>query len=107
VAVTGYVVKRNGAQVATPTDPNYSDTGLVGATTYSYTVEARDAAGNVSADSVTVNAATISAADTIPPSTPIGLVALAAGGSAINLTWSASSDNVAVTGYVVKRNGAQ
>src|SRR6185295_5815228 len=101
-AVTGYIVKRNGIQVGTPTTPSYSDSGLSGATTYSYTVAARDAASNTSADSAIASATT---ADTIAPSIPAGLVATAAGGSVVNLTWSASTDNVGVTGYIVKRNG--
>ena len=51
VGVTGYIVLRNGAQVGTPTGTSFSDTGLSRATSYSYTVAARDAAGNVSAQS--------------------------------------------------------
>ena len=49
VGVTGYIVFRNGTQVGTPTTTSFSDTGLSRATSYSYTVSARDAAGNVSA----------------------------------------------------------
>src|SRR5204862_7546632 len=71
--------------------------------TYSYAVAARDAAGNVSSDSAGASATTI---DSIAPSAPAELVATAASGSAVNLTWIASTDNVAVTGYIVKRNGA-
>jgi hypothetical protein len=56
VAVVDYIVKRNGAQVGTSVTPGYADTGLVAATTYSYTVAARDAAGNVSADSTIASA---------------------------------------------------
>ena len=105
VAVTGYIVKRNGTQVGTPATPSFADTGLLSGLTYSYTVAARDAANNVSSDSASVSATT---ADTTPPSTPAGLVATAATGAAtINLTWSASTDNVGVTGYIVKRNGTQ
>ena len=104
VAVTGYVVKRNGIQIDTPTTPGYSDTGLAPATTYSYTVAAQDAAGNVSPDSASVSATTD---DTIAPTAPTDLVATAAGGSVVNLAWSASTDNVAVTGYIVRRNGVQ
>src|SRR5207249_10893481 len=102
VGVTGYIVKRNGTLVATPTSTSYADTGLSSATTYSYTVAARDAAGNVSSDSAGASATTI---DTIAPSAPADLVATAAGGSVVNLMWSASTDNVGVTGYIVKRNG--
>src|SRR5204863_3524090 len=58
VGVTGYIVKRNGIQVATPTATSYADAGLSSATTYSYTVAARDAAGNVSSESASVSATT-------------------------------------------------
>jgi len=91
VAVTGYVVKRNGVQIGTPTTPGYSDIGLSSATTYGYTVAARDAAGNISPDSASVSATT---ADTIAPSTPTNLTAVAAGAFGTNLTWNASTDNV-------------
>src|SRR6266699_2221851 len=64
VGVTGYIVKRDGVQVATPSATNYADAGLSVATTYSYTVAARDAAGNVSLDSTSASATT---ADTLFP----------------------------------------
>ena len=41
--------------------------------------------------------------DTTPPSTPSGLTATAAGATQINLSWTASTDNVGVTGYRVER----
>src|SRR5260221_4967320 len=97
-------LKRNGTPVGTPTSTSFADTSLLPGFTYSYTVAARDAAGNVSPESASASATTI---DTIAPSTPTGLVATAAGGSVVNLTWSASTDNIGVTGYIVKRNGAQ
>jgi len=46
-------------------------------------------------------------ADTTPPSVPTGLTATAASGSQINLSWSASTDNIGVAGYKVFRNGTQ
>src|SRR3954466_5418689 len=95
VGVTGYIVKRNGTQVGTPTTTTFADTGLLSGLTYSYTITARDAAGNFSAESASVDART---ADTIAPSIPASLVATAAGGSAVNLSWTASTDNVGVTG---------
>jgi chitodextrinase len=107
VAVTGYIVRRNGTQVATPAATAYADTGLSAATTYSYTVAARDAAGNVSANSASVSVTTASAADTAPPSQPTGLTGAAAGSTGANLSWNASTDNVGVTGYIVRRNGVQ
>jgi hypothetical protein len=45
----------------------------------------------------------VGAQQTQGPSTPGGLVASAAGGSQINLTWSASTDPAGVTGYQVFR----
>ncbi len=107
VGVTGYIVRRNGVQVATPATTSYADTGLSAATTYSYTVAARDAAGNISPDSASMSITTASAADTTPPTTPAGLTGAAAGSTGANLTWSASTDNVGVTGYIVRRNGVQ
>src|SRR5207245_4424478 len=80
---------------------------LSAATTYSYTVAARDAAGNLSPDSASVSVTTAIAADTTPPSTPTGLTGAAAGSTGANLSWSASTDNVGVTGYMVRRNGVQ
>ncbi|QMU80431.1 glycoside hydrolase [Streptacidiphilus sp. PB12-B1b] len=61
VGVTGYDVYRGGTRVATVTsDTGYTDTGLTAGTAYSYTVDARDAAGNVSAASAAVTATTAS-----------------------------------------------
>ena len=62
VGVTGYDVFRGGTRVATVTSgTTYTDTGLTAATAYSYTVDARDAAGNVSAASSAVTATTAAA----------------------------------------------
>ena len=109
VGVTAYILLRNGVQVATPATTSFADTGLSAATTYTYTVAARDAAGNISPNStsVSVTTASVSVADTTPPTTPIGLTAAVAGSSGANLSWSASTDNVGVTGYIVRRNGVQ
>ncbi|MDR3643036.1 MAG: fibronectin type III domain-containing protein [Candidatus Doudnabacteria bacterium] len=43
------------------------------------------------------------AADVTPPSTPTNLIASTTSSTAINLTWTASTDNVAVAGYQVFR----
>ena len=43
--------------------------------------------------------------DTEAPSVPSGMSATAASSSAINLRWSASTDNVGVTGYDIYRDG--
>src|SRR5258705_46831 len=83
VGVVGYVVRRNGVQVATPATTSFADTGLsVG--TYSYTVAARVAAGNVSANS---SSASVTIADTTPPTTPPALTPAVAGPPGANLSW--------------------
>ncbi len=51
VGVTGYQVFRGSTLVTTVTGTTYTDIGLAASTSYSYTVKARDAAGNVSAAS--------------------------------------------------------
>ncbi|CAM3091177.1 fibronectin type III domain-containing protein [Paenibacillus lupini] len=61
VGVTGYKVYRNGSLVGTSTSASFSDTGLTALTSYSYTVKAKDAAGNESAASTSVSATTLAA----------------------------------------------
>jgi len=46
-------------------------------------------------------------ADTTPPTVPTGLAATAISSSQINLAWSASTDNVGVTGYNIFRGGVK
>ncbi|KUP26002.1 carbohydrate binding domain-containing protein [Paenibacillus sp. DMB5] len=49
VGVTGYEIYRNGVKVGTSATTSYTDSGLAAQTSYSYTVKAFDAAGNLSA----------------------------------------------------------
>jgi len=58
VGVSGYDVLRNGTAVATATSTTYTDTGLTADTTYTYSVQARDLAGNVSGASTAITAKT-------------------------------------------------
>ncbi len=104
VGVTGYRVYRNGIQVGTAASTGFSDTGLSEATSYSYRVAAYDAAGNLSS---LCGAVAVSTADATAPSVPTNLQGTGASASQIDLTWTASTDNVGVTGYRVYRNGSQ
>jgi chitodextrinase len=107
VGIAGYRVYRNGTLITTLGNvTTYQNTGLTASTTYSYTVQALDMAGNASAQSAPASATTLSTPDTTPPSTPTGLTATAVSSSQINLSWNASTDNVGVTGYRVYRDGA-
>lgn len=58
VGVAVYRIYRGGVQIASVSGLSYTDTGLIVSTTYSYTVAAVDAAGNVSAQSVPVSVTT-------------------------------------------------
>jgi len=69
-------------------------------------VNARDAAGNVSQASTSLQVKVPQCqADTQPPSVPTDLRGTVSGTTA-TLNWAASTDNVAVTGYDVYRNNA-
>ncbi|WP_078901150.1 glycoside hydrolase family 48 protein [Actinacidiphila yeochonensis] len=60
VGVTGYDVYRGSTLAGSSTTTSFTDSGLTAATQYSYTVKAKDAAGNVSAASGAVTATTLS-----------------------------------------------
>jgi len=60
-------------------------------------------AGGTASQTVPV---TVTSADSIPPAVPTGLTATTVSMSQIGLNWTAATDNVAVTGYRVYRNGA-
>jgi chitodextrinase len=67
-------------------------------TTYSFTVKAKDEAGNISDSSNKISRTTL-ALDIIPPTAPTNLVATNTTKSGTTLSWTASTDNVGVTGY--------
>jgi hypothetical protein len=63
VGVTGYSVFANGTLVSASKDPSVRVTGLTANTTYTFTVTARDAAGNESAASPALTVTTPSGTD--------------------------------------------
>lgn len=105
VGITSYKVFRDNSPspMATVIGTTFSDTGLAPSTTHSYKVVASDAAGNLSPASNTATATT--PADTAAPSSPANLTAAAPNSTTINLSWTASTDNVGVTSYRVFRDG--
>ncbi|MGH3730864.1 MAG: glycosyl hydrolase family 18 protein [Micromonosporaceae bacterium] len=109
VGVTGYDVYRGTTKVATVTGTSHTDSGLSAGTEYSYTVRARDAAGNVSPSSnrVTVTTGGGGGGDTTAPSTPANLRSTGTTSSSVALAWNASTDNVGVTGYDVYRGSTK
>ncbi len=72
---------------------------------HTLTARATDLAGNLATATRIITVSNVTTGDTIPPSTPAGLTAIAVSSSQINLAWMASTDNVGVTGYRVYRGG--
>jgi chitinase len=70
VAVTGYDVLRGGALIGNSSSTSFTVSGLLASTTYSFTVRAKDAAGNLSTASDAVTATTPN--DSPPPPPPPG-----------------------------------
>ncbi len=104
VGVISYDIYKNGVFLVTVTGTTVGVTGLAPYTTYAMTVRAKDAADNVSGASAVLNVTTL---DITPPSVPANLAASNLTQSGFRLTWSASTDNVGVTGYFVYQDGIQ
>lgn len=103
VKVIGYNIYRNSVLIGTSSKTSFKSIELLPATLYSYSISSIDAVGNVSAQSALVTATTL-IPDTTPPSVPTDLV-VSFNHNKNMLTWSASTDNVGVTEYVIMRNG--
>ncbi|MFS1511409.1 glycosyl hydrolase [Chengkuizengella sp. SCS-71B] len=106
VGVTGYDVYRDGSLVGTSVTTSYTDNGLTANTTYSYTVIAKDGAGNSSTASSAVQGTTDQSNDQTPPSQPGNVVVTGTTSDSVSLSWSASTDNEGVIGYEVYRDGS-
>jgi hypothetical protein len=88
-------------RIITPQDGDIAEDRSVSATGI-YTANANISTGQWIMQVVAFKAAP-STVDTTPPTAPTNLVATAAGDNQINLTWTASTDNVGVTGYLIER----
>jgi N-acetylglucosamine-6-sulfatase len=108
VGVTGYTIYRDGSVLDTVdgATTTYSDLTVLPSTTYTYTVDAFDAAANHSAQSDPVTITTPEPPDVSPPTVPTDLTPTAVGSNQVDLSWTASTDNVGVTGYTIYRDGS-
>lgn len=84
---------------------------LTPSTSYTAYVVAVDAAGNKSGSSNLVSFTTLAGGpsgggDTIPPSTPLNLTYSNTQATSVDLSWTASTDNVGVVGYKIYEDGA-
>jgi chitodextrinase/dienelactone hydrolase len=98
VGVVSYDVYLGSSRVTSSSGPSATVASLSPGTTYTFTVRALDAAGNVSQPSSALSVTTTPTSDLTPPSAPANL-AWASDGSTVTLTWSASTDNVGVVAY--------
>jgi chitodextrinase len=94
-----YQWRKDGTNITGATNSALTLTNLLWSSAGGYSVVVSNSAGTA-----TSNVATLTT-DWTPPSVPTGLQSGAGGGAAYALSWSASTDNVGVTGYEVFRNG--
>ena len=104
-SVESYEVFKEGLSLGTTADTSMNITGLSYSSPYSMTVKATDAAGNISEMSIALVVTTAACTDTQSPSIPATLYSSAVNHYSFILTWSASTDNVKVTGYEVFKDG--
>jgi cellulose 1,4-beta-cellobiosidase len=109
--VAGYNIFRNSKWIATSTATSYVDSGLSPGL-YIYTVVAYDIYGYTSPTQATPQSVLI-VTDWQPPTVPANLAATgtlfvnsSTASTPVTLSWSSSTDNIAVAGYIVYRNGA-
>lgn len=95
VGVAGYNILRNGTKVGTSTTTSYTDSGLASNTTFTYTVTAFDAAGNVSPASNSVTVTT--PATTTPPT--ISNVSVSPAQTTATVTWTTDTPSSSQVAY--------
>ena len=102
--VAAYEVYVNDLLRQKVTKTSFTASGFKSGLTYKVTVRAIDANGNVSAFS---KALLVKLPDKSAPTVPMNvtLKMLTGAANGLSVTWGASTDNVAVTGYEIYRNG--
>ena len=108
IAVSAYDVYYDGQfMVNVDGTKLYAVLTLVPGANWGLYVNAVDAAGNVSQASTTLQVGVPQCeTDVMPPTTPTNVEG-AATGTSVTLSWTASTDNVQVTGYDIYRNNAK
>ncbi|MDF6045765.1 fibronectin type III domain-containing protein [Streptomyces sp. JH14] len=110
-AITGYEVYRTGKKVKSVVAARQmiDVDGLSPSTAYTFTVRARDAAGNLSAasEAVAVTTPAPAPADHEPPTRPVRLRGKADGSRSATLSWGGSTDDVGVTSYDIYQDDSR
>jgi len=106
--VASYAVSQGGQPLQTVDGQTTSldVTGLSAGTTYSFGVEAIGPTNLTSANGPSASVTTL---DTTPPTWPTGaeLNATKVGGTTVELSWTAATDNVGIAGYRVMQDGQE
>lgn len=103
VGVSYYQIFVNGVFKTNSSTTTATIPGLNQGTTYNFYVVAVDAAGNVSPQSNTASGTTLT--DTVAPTAPTNLSVSSVGTNNIAISWTASTDNIAVDNYEIYVNG--
>ncbi len=108
IGVVGYHMYRDNMPVADTPSLTYTFAGLTCGTLYNLALEAYDARGNVSYRPQAVAVVTTNACnpDSQAPTTPTGLSTSGVTATQVTVSWSASTDNIGVTGYGRYVNGS-
>ena len=106
VGVVGYGVYWSGPNVANPTEPSFVLTGLTCGTGTTVEIDAVDGSSNRSAKA-SLYITTAACPDSQAPTAPTGLQTTSVGQTSLTLGWSASGDNVGVSGYDLYVNSSK
>jgi chitodextrinase len=104
--VAGYGIYRDGARMLNVAGTSTTFSGLACGRSYTFGVDAFDAAGNRS-PAATVTTSTSPCPDRLAPTVPGNLTLTSATSTALSLFWSTSLDDVGVRGYGVYLDGAR
>lgn len=103
IGVSYYQIYVNGVFKTNSSTTTATIGGLSQGTNYNFYVVAVDAAGNVSPQSNIASGTTLT--DTISPTAPTSLSVTSVGTNNIAISWTASTDNIAVDNYEIYVNG--
>ena len=103
--IANYEYNIGAGWVTVGSTPNVSLTGLAASTNYNFQVRARDNA-SLTGNASSAPFSTPAAPDTTPPTAPVNLVMGTVTSTSAPASWGHASDNVGVTGYEFRLNGA-
>ena len=107
VGVVEYGLYASGVRVTTVSDASATLTGLSCGKSYLIALDAADAAGNRSAQTSAFYKTSACPSTNKPPTTPTVVKVTAATDTTVALSWTASTDDVAVTGYGLYLSGSR